>query len=355
MNKNKKVYIGVSIMQAQPIAVVNADETGAPKTCFQGGIERLRLSSQCWKRAMRSYMKEYFGDDSVRSHTLKEYLVRYLQEKEGVDAKEALTLVSDFMKTAGIISSKDDKKDTSTFFNMRQIDRMCEKIRSLYKEGRSAKDISDEEKQEIVADLNSTPSAAQLFFGRMFASNPDLDYDSCCAVAHAVSVNRYEKVFDLFTNKADSDLGSGSKGAAFLDTRILGAGLLYRYASLDLSETSSIVKESSIDEAEAAAQFVEAFAMSFPAGGRHAYAPGTVPERIVVEIRTDRPINYNPAFDEAISGENIKEKAYEAFDSYRAKICGMYGSPAVTLDTKDSLSLSDICTKVKEFVENNRS
>lgn len=354
MNRNKKLYVNAYIIQAQPTAVVNADETGAPKTAMQGGIERLRLSAQCLKKAMRTYLKEHYGDDSIRTNGLKEYLTKCLVEERNLDAKEAASIVSDFMKVIGISSSKDDRKDTSTFFNQRQIDRMEKKINDLCKEGKSGSDLSEEEKKEIIVDLNSTPSMSQLFFGRMFASNPDLDYEACCSVAHAVSVNRYEKTFDLFTNKSDSLAGS-SRGAAFLDTRILGSGLLYRYATLDLSDGSSIVKEPTIDEAEAAAAFVDSFSMSFPYGGSHAYAPYTVPERILVEIRTDRPINYNPAYDEAISGENLTAKANEALDAYRDKIGRMYGRPEAVFDTKDGLSLSEICEHVKEVVKKERA
>ena len=350
--RKKKTYIGVSILQSQPTAVVNADETGAPKTAHQGGCERLRLSSQCWKRAMRKYMKDFFDDDSVRTNSLRDYLARYLQEEEGVDSKEAVSLADAFMKKTGITSSKDDKKDVSTFFNVRQIERMKNTLSSIYKAGQDISELKEDEVSGIIEGLNATPSTAQLFFGRMFASNPSLDYDSCCSVAHAISVGGYEKVFDLFTNQPD-DEARNSRGAAFLDTKILGSGLLYRYANLDLSEDSSIVKERTIDEAEAASQFIEAFSLSFPEGGKHEFAPGTVPERIVVEIRTDRPINYNPAFDEAISGGDIKGQAEGALDAYREKISRMYGAPAVTLDTNDGLSLAEICKKVKEYVENN--
>ena len=95
------------IIQAQPTTVVNADETGAPKTAMQGGIERLRLSAQCLKKAMRTYLKEHYGDDSIRTNGLKEYLTKCLVEERNLDAKEAASIVSDFMKVIGISSSKE--------------------------------------------------------------------------------------------------------------------------------------------------------------------------------------------------------------------------------------------------------
>ena len=41
------------ILQSFPVSCLNRDDVGAPKSAIIGGVERARVSSQCWKRAVR--------------------------------------------------------------------------------------------------------------------------------------------------------------------------------------------------------------------------------------------------------------------------------------------------------------
>ena len=48
------MLIEIHMLKNYPATNLNRDETGAPKTCFFGGAQRGRISSQCLKRSWRT-------------------------------------------------------------------------------------------------------------------------------------------------------------------------------------------------------------------------------------------------------------------------------------------------------------
>ena len=50
--------IELHILQSFPVTCLNRDDLGAPKSARFGGVERARVSSQCWKRAVREFAHE---------------------------------------------------------------------------------------------------------------------------------------------------------------------------------------------------------------------------------------------------------------------------------------------------------
>jgi CRISPR system Cascade subunit CasC len=57
------VFLEVHLLQSTPPSNMNRDQNGSPKTAYFGGMERIRVSSQCWKRAMRQHYKDSLPDD----------------------------------------------------------------------------------------------------------------------------------------------------------------------------------------------------------------------------------------------------------------------------------------------------
>lgn len=57
------IFLEVHLLQSTPPSNMNRDQNGSPKTAYFGGMERLRVSSQCWKRAMRQHYKDSLPDD----------------------------------------------------------------------------------------------------------------------------------------------------------------------------------------------------------------------------------------------------------------------------------------------------
>lgn len=51
-------HLELHILQSVPVTCLNRDDLGSPKTSFFGGVQRARVSSQSWKRAIREYAHE---------------------------------------------------------------------------------------------------------------------------------------------------------------------------------------------------------------------------------------------------------------------------------------------------------
>ena len=49
----RNLKIELHLLQNFPPSCLNRDDTNTPKTCEFGGVTRARVSSQCWKRAIR--------------------------------------------------------------------------------------------------------------------------------------------------------------------------------------------------------------------------------------------------------------------------------------------------------------
>ena len=81
------VFLEVHLLQSTPPSNMNRDQNGAPKTAYFGGMERLRVSSQCWKRAMRQYYKDTLPDDhkTYRDRAWAKELAKHLKQ-EGFDS-----------------------------------------------------------------------------------------------------------------------------------------------------------------------------------------------------------------------------------------------------------------------------
>ena len=54
-------HLELHILQSVPFSCLNRDDLGSPKTGYFGGVKRARVSSQCWKRAIRLYANELDG------------------------------------------------------------------------------------------------------------------------------------------------------------------------------------------------------------------------------------------------------------------------------------------------------
>ena len=71
--------IELHILQSFPVTCLNRDDVGAPKSALFGGVQRARVSSQCWKRAIRELAST---DESACQHFASQrtrYVVKALE------------------------------------------------------------------------------------------------------------------------------------------------------------------------------------------------------------------------------------------------------------------------------------
>ena len=118
--KNNSLYLCVHVLQVMPACCINRDDTGTPKSMMYGGKRRMRVSSQCWKRAVRMYLKNKYGDTGVRKKNIVECITKRICTECECDKDKVKNNVKAILSGAGITAK--DKKDTIAFFSLQQVE-----------------------------------------------------------------------------------------------------------------------------------------------------------------------------------------------------------------------------------------
>lgn len=290
---NQRLFLDIHAIQTVPPSNINRDDTGSPKTAQYGGVTRAIVSSQSWKRAIRKYFYDK-GDTQnigIRSCDIVKYIAKKIVDNDNsISVEDAITLVEKTLNAAKL-STKDQKLKALFFISNNQADKFAQACLD--------KKTDKTELQEI---LKTDTSIDIALFGRMLADDPSLNEDASSQVAHAISTHAIESEFDFYT--AVDDLApEDNAGAGMLGTLEYDSSTLYRYANIALHDFYKQLgdKEEVID---AVKLFVEAFVKSMPTGKINSFANQTLPQAVVVSLRSDRPINLVSAFEEPVKSEN---------------------------------------------------
>ena len=290
---NQRLFLDIHAIQTVPPSNINRDDTGSPKTAQYGGVTRARVSSQSWKRAIRKYFYDK-GDTQnigIRSCDIVKYIAKKIVDKDNsISVEDAITLVEKTLNAAKL-STKDQKLKALFFISNNQADKFAQACLD--------KKTDKTELQEI---LKTDTSIDIALFGRMLADDPSLNEDASSQVAHAISTHAIESEFDFYT--AVDDLApEDNAGAGMLGTLEYDSSTLYRYANIALHDFYRQLGDK--EEVIAAVKlFVEAFVKSMPTGKINSFANQTLPQAVVVSLRSDRPINLVSAFEEPVKSEN---------------------------------------------------
>lgn len=117
------MFIEIHTIQNFAPANLNRDDTGSPKDCEFGGHRRARVSSQCWKRAVR----EYFSQDelipesarAVRTKKLVGKVTEILVGDNERNAEQANLVACAGVEALGVgfdAKSKEEKKTSVLLF-----------------------------------------------------------------------------------------------------------------------------------------------------------------------------------------------------------------------------------------------
>jgi CRISPR system Cascade subunit CasC len=243
--------IELHILQSFPVTCLNRDDVGAPKSAYFGGCQRARVSSQAWKRAIRTQAKESevaaFGGQRTRfvvkalreafevkeqSSGAAEILARTtadalgkLDEKAGDRVKTLLyfspgelnlvveeMLNQDYMKPMGALSTEGAKKSEAKKAQA-ELDKLAGK--AVKKLGGSVKDA---------ADIS--------IFGRMVADDHTLMLEGAGLFSHALSTHAVANEIDFFSAVDDNNISD--EGAGHIGTLEFNSACYYRYVGLNV-------------------------------------------------------------------------------------------------------------------------
>ena len=361
-------YVDIHVIQSLPPSCVNRDDSGSPKSAVYGGVRRLRVSSQSWKRAARLYFNNLLdaSDVGVRTKRVAELLAARIAEDAPDLAESALDLVGEVFKLAKIKLSAPRKKDGPLesgyllFLSTSQIARLAELAIAA---ARSGETLDAKAVKKIFKEAHAVDIA---LFGRMVADNTDLNIDAACQVAHAISTHAAENEYDFFTAVDDEKSRSEEEaaGAGMRGTVEFSSATMYRYATVnvDLLRHNLGDSEATLRALEV---FIRGFCLSMPTGKQNTFANRTVPEAVVVAVREDQPVSLAGAFEEAVPADaahGYVARSVEALARHAATIEDNYGleplrSFVVALTDSNAVaslgervSFTDLPERVREVV-----
>lgn len=319
---------------------LNRDDTGAPKDALFGGQRRARVSSQCFKRAIRLAAAEHDlvspEHRGVRTKRLKDLLVQRL---DGRDAIEAAAKVEAVLAGAGLKLKEDGKTEYLLFLGEGEIAALAVLIQQHWDEltvpaeKKSKKEskagVPPEIGKKVKTLLDGGKAVDVALFGRMLADLPSVNQDAACQVAHAISTHRVEREFDYFT--AVDDRGEADEsGAGMIGQVEFNSATYYRYAALDLCKLLENLQGDHELAMSAVRAFVLAMARAVPSGKQNSFAAHNPPEFIGLCLRHAAPMNLANAFekpvvarrDESLSAQSVRELA-----ACEVKLAAVYGTP----------------------------
>ncbi|MCC9312507.1 type I-E CRISPR-associated protein Cas7/Cse4/CasC, partial [Kitasatospora sp. RB6PN24] len=286
---------------------------------------RARVSSQAWKRATRRYFTEVLqpSELGVRTKRVAELLAeRITALRPDLDGASALALAAEVIQaaTGSKIEPPKRKADAAKkngeptpapessylmFLSARQLELLAalavegaDDIKAFLKD----KDVKGRAKK--IADSRHSVDIA--LFGRMVADSTDINVDAAAQVAHAISVHRAETESDYFTAVDDRNPES-EPGAGMIGTVDFNSATLYRYAAVDVNLLARNLGQG-LDENEpvtpvrrAVEAFLEGFISSLPTGKINTFGNHTLPDAVVVTLRTTRPVSFVSAFENPVT------------------------------------------------------
>lgn len=321
-----RTIIDVHVLQTVPPSNLNRDDTGTPKTAVYGGVRRARVSSQAWKRATRRAFQDLLDPSElgVRTRRVAELLAeRITAEEPALERAAALALAAETLYTAtGSKIEVPRRKAESAkkkgepepppessylmFLSSRQLDGLAR----LAVEG--ADDIKaylkvkeNKDRARTIADTRHSVDIA--LFGRMVADSTDINVDAAAQVAHAISVHQVENESDYYTAVDDQNERDEEAGAGMIGTVDFNSATLYRYAALDVDRLRDnlgvgLREDEPLTEPvrRAVRAFLQGFVASMPTGKINTFGNHTLPEAVLVTLRSARPISFVAAFEEPV-------------------------------------------------------
>lgn len=327
---------------------LNRDDTGAPKDAIFGGQRRARVSSQCFKRAVRLAASQHdllpAANRGVRTKKLQALL---LERLAGRDVEQAGAKIEVALSAAGLKIKDDGKTEYLLFLGEGEVAAFAQLIEQHWDElpvgsdKKSKKDAKASLPAEIVkkakALLDGGKAVDVALFGRMLADLPSVNQDAACQVAHAISTHRVEREFDYFTavdDKGDED----ETGAGMIGQVEFNSATLYRYAVLDVHKLLGNLQQDRELALSAVEAFTRALVLAIPSGKQNSFAAHNAPEFIGVCLRHATPLSLANAFEKPVTprlDQALTEQSVERMAGYEAKLAAVYAAPEdrwLTLD-----------------------
>ncbi|MFD8782563.1 type I-E CRISPR-associated protein Cas7/Cse4/CasC [Kitasatospora sp. NPDC059599] len=358
-------FLDIHVVQSVPFANLNRDDNNSVKTLRYGDTERTRVSSQSWKRAVREYYQDNFGEQALRTRRIGARVTRLLKDEHDWPADLAQRAGQHIAAGSSIKFEAKDSPDVTTNAMVYVPESAVAELAALAEHHRpaleNAKDIkksSDKSvlpKDAIDAVLRSRNGIINLF-GRMLAEVDDAGVDGAVQVAHALTTHGTDVELDYFSAVDDVTSAWGdTTGSAHMGHAEFSAGVFYRYATVDLADLARNLSDDHDAARELAAGFAEAFILSIPRAKKTATAPHTIPDLAHIAVRSDRPLSYAAAFEQPVLSRDhggyaaASRAALAHYATAANKLLAGRGTVAAAWASLEEKDLTGLGTRVDSF------
>lgn len=285
---------------------LNRSDTGSPKDCTFGGFRRARISSQCFKRAMREHFRRNFDfQDNLaeRSTRLLDAITKHVctSGRNETEARGVVEVAMSGLK----MKIKDQEKGKTQYLlflgreEIKAIANVCNEhydallaVAPKSADGLSAKEAKKAAKDSVPTEitkilqkvLDGGKASDLALFGRMLADQPDKNRDASSQVAHAISTHKVGMEFDFFT-AVDDLKPEDTAGSDHLGIVEFNSACFYRYANVNVDK----LKENLQGDEELTRATVEAFIRSateaIPTGKQNSFATHERPSLVLAVVR----------------------------------------------------------------------
>jgi len=342
-------HLELHIIQSVPVACLNRDDLNSPKTAVFGGVQRARVSSQSWKRAIREMAKE-LSPQQFRGERTRLIFDPLVKEMVAIglsvtDAEEGAKKIVDALVKIDA-KSKEKVKSTTLYF-MSPLE--LQTIAKAYAETKEAK------KTLKAIDAKSLKDAADIsIFGRMVANDHSLTVEAASMFSHALSTHKVNNEIDFFSAVDDLQPKEES-GAGMTGTLEFNSATYYRFAALNidmLADTEHLGSMTREERQDVVRTFVEATVKAIPGARKNTMNGNTLPVYVLGVVREKgHPVQLVNAFENPIhSTQGYAAKSVELLKSEYAKLAEVWGVEAVFEKAIPEVGMKTFLDEVVEYV-----
>lgn len=343
----------IHMLVNMPANCMNRDETGAPKTMMFNGTQRIRISSQCMKRAWREhesfekelgkcaehtrYMPKRVADE-LRRRGYDETVVNAVGSALGTDTPKDAAAIGEWRaKNIGFYSDADINHIADVIGKMYEADpsqfandegKSADEKKAKKKSKNSSKaSLSERIMNAMKADARIARKEGrhpvqltvdQALFGRMVTDDSAGEIDAAMQVAHAMSTNPALLESDFFTAVDDFLKNGGLEEppaiVGHLNSQDFDSACMYIHAVIDTDQLAYNL-DSKEGIGHIVSSIIRTMALVTPSGHQNTYEAHVPAEVIYVDQTPDNiPINLCNAFATPIS-RNVIAKSAEALAS----------------------------------------
>lgn len=334
-------FINFHVLISHSPSCLNRDDMNMQKTAVFGGVNRVRVSSQSLKRAMRTsdYHHSTLGGPSVRTRDLGKLKARFTELlKDRFDAELVGRALEWISGKEGIAEGVAD--DAVAPWSVDEVAHFCELIRTDEQDVKKLEKQIEKDARPFRASMSNAVDIA--LSGRMATSGlmSNLPVDGALAVAHAITTHAVEpQDVDWFTAVDDLTIDAGETGAGHLDTQQFSSGVFYRYASLNLKQLQvnlGLIENIKAAETTGSRQraldiarhVFHLLATVVPSAKQQSFAAHNLADFAIVSF-SDQPISLANAFEQPVK-RDYKEAGFlkpsiSSLSEYWSRIHHAYG------------------------------